>query len=1035
MIGAIVSASMRLRTLVVVVAVIVMTIGFTRLDDMPVDVFPEILPVTVHVQTEALGLSAAEVEQLITVPIEADLLAGTPWVDVMRSESVSGLSSIELVFKRGTNPMHARQMVQERLTQAHALPNVSRPPQMLQPLSSTNRLMLIGLSSKSQSLIEMSVLARWTIRPRLMGVPGVANVAIWGQRERQLQVQVDPARLRDHKISLLDVVKTTGNSLWYSPLSFLEASVAGTGGFIETPNQRLGVRHVLPISVAADLAKVPVEGSTTPLGDVASVVEDHQPLIGDAMNAGGPGLLLVVEKLPGVNTLDVSDDVMEALAALQPGLGGVEFDPTIYNPAGYIRTSMDNVERAVLIVMALLAVLLLALSHNWRAALIGLVTIPLSLVAATLVLFWSGATMNAMVLAGLVIALGVVIGDAVAYTSSMMRRLRNGPGGSISHTLLEALADVRHPLIFATAIVLLAAVPALFVAGTPGALINPLVKAYALAVAASLAVALTVTPALGLLLLQKTQIVRHETAFGAWLRRTGEAMPAGVTQAAFALVVIAGIAGLILLPRLGIPPVPNFKEPDLLVQWDAAPGTSRLAMNRMIDRVSKEIRAVPGVRNVGAHLGRAITSDQVVGIHSSEMWVNLAPGADYEKTVAGVEDVVAGYPGIDGDVLTFLRSRFTESLSKVDEPIVVRLYGQEQHVLRREADKLRQSLASVGGIVDPHVEVESQEPEVEIEVNLAAARTHGVKPGDVRRAAATLLAGIEVGNLFEDQKIFEVVVWGAPQIRHSVAGINDLLIDTPDGGTVRLGDVASVTMVSSPNVIRRENVARTLDIVAGVKGRSVEAVTADVHTKIKAAGFPLEYRAEVIGEFAKQQKSWTRVAVVTLGVAIGIVFILQAASGSWALAIALALTLPLAVGGGILIAALSGTVPSLAAMGGLLTVLGIAVRNSLTLAARYRSLRVEEGMAFAADLVNKGVREEAGPIVTSAILLAAAVLPFAFFGAQPGLEALGPLAMVILGGLVTATLYSLCVVPALYSRFGEGAMPDAVDDEDLGIAV
>ncbi len=1034
MIGSLVSASMRLRALVVVIAVIVMTVGIFRLDDMPLDVFPEILPVTVQIQQEALGLSAAEVEQLITVPLEADLLAGTPWADAMRSESVPGLSSIELTFKPGTDPMVARQVVQERLSQAHANPNVGQPPQMLQPLSSTNRIMMIGLSSKTQSLIEMSVLARWTIRPRLLAVPGVANVAIWGQRERQLQVQVDPARLRERRISLLDVVKTAGNSLWYSPLTFLEASVAGTGGFIETPNQRLGVRHVLPITTAADLAKVPVEGTTIPLDDVATVVEDHQPLIGDAMNANGPGLLLVVEKLPGVNTLDVSDDIQEALAELKPGLGGIEFDPKVYQPATYIRTSIGNVKSALLLAMGLVAVLLLLLSHNWRAALIGLVTIPLSVLAAVLVIVRSGATINAMVMAGLMIALGFVIDDAIVYAHALLRRLRAGPGTSIFRTLLEALADVRRPMMFAAAAILLAAVPVLFMAGTAGALIKPVVMTYGVAILASLAVALTVTPALGMLLLQNTQLVRHESAFSGWLRSWGEGMSPAASRAGIVLVVIAGIAGLFLLTRLTIVPAPNFKEPDLLVKWDAAPGTSRWAMNRMIDRVSRELRSIPGVRNVGAHVGRAILSDQVVGINSSEMWVNLDPKADYEKTVAAVEGVVASYPGVDGDVMTFLRSRFGETLSGVDEPIVVRLYGQGQDVLRREADKLRQSLASVPGVADPHVEVESQEPVVEIEVDLAAANAHGVKPGDVRRAAATLLSGLMVGNLFEEQKIFEVVVWGTPQVRHSVTGIHELLIDTPSGGQVRLGDVASIRVVPAPNVIRRENVARTLDVVADVRGRSVAAVSADVRARLRAANFPLEYRAELLGDYARQQAAWQRIAIATVGVAIGIVFILQAAFGSWPLALALALTLPLAAGGGILAAAL-GTAPSLAAMGGLLTVLGVALRQSVLLVGRYRSLRTREGMGFGPELIQKGIRDHAAPIVITAVATAGAVLPFAIFGAQPGLEVLGPLAVVILGGLVTATLYSLCVVPALYARYGARAMPDAVEEEDLSVAV
>jgi CzcA family heavy metal efflux pump len=1035
MIGSIVSSSLRLRTLVVVVAVIMMTVGVSRLGDMPVDVFPEIMPVTVNVQTEALGLSAAEVEQLITVPIEADLLAGTPWVETMRSESVPGLSSIELTFKRGTNPMHARQVVQERLTQAHALPNVSKPPQMLQPLSSSNRVMMVGLSSKTQSLIEMSVLARWTIRPRLMGIPGVANVAIWGQRERQLQVQVDPKRLSENRVSLLDIVKTTGNSLWYSPLSYLEASVAGTGGFIETPNQRLGVRHVFPIASAADLGKVPVEGTTTPLNQVATVIEDHQPLIGDALNSTGPGLLLVVEKLPGVNTLEVSDDILEALEALKPGLGGIEFDADVYRPANYIRASIGNVGTAFLIALILMAVLFLALTYDWRAALVGLVALPTSLMAALLAVYASGSTINVMVLAGLVIALGVVVDDGIVYVDHFLRRLRKGPGTSIMRTFLEAASDVRGPLIFATVIALLAAVPVLFVAGGTGAMMKSVVTSYGIAVLTSLVVAITLTPALCFLLFQRTQLVRHESRFAGWVRRRAEHLSPALPRAAVALAVVATVAGAVLSPRLKAPPAPMFKEPDLLVQWDATPGTSRSEMNRVLDRVSRELRSIPGVRNVGAHVGRAILSDQVVGINSSEMWVHVDPKADYNTTVAAVEDVISGYPGIDGDVMTFLRSRVGEPLSRVDEPIVVRMFGQDDQVLQREADKLKQSLASIPGLAAARLDVEPQEPVVEIEVDLEAAKKFGVKPGDVRRSAATLLAGIEVGNLFEEQKLFEVVVWGAPHVRHSVGGINDLLIDTPGAGHVRLGDVASVRLTSAPNIIHRENGARSLDISAGVNGRSVDDVAADVRAKIRQASFPLEYRAELIGDFTKREMGWRRVLWASIGAAIGILFLLQAAFGSWRLAFAVLLTLPIALAGGVVAAAVSGVTMSLAAVAGLLTILGIAVRNGVLMVNGYRDLRENEGVGFGPELVTRGTRDRAAAILATTLVTAAAVLPFAILGARPGHEALGPLAVVILGGLATATVYTLCVVPALYARFGANAMVDAVDDTDLGIAV
>ena len=1033
MIGALVASCLRFRPLVITAAAALMVVGAARLQDMPVDVIPEISPVTVQVQTEALGLSAAEVEQLITVPIEADLLTGTPWVDVMRSESVPGLSSIELTFKPGTNPMHARQVVQERLTQAHALPNVSRPPRMLQPLSSTNRVLLIGLSSKTQSLIDLSVLSRWTIRPRLMGVPGVANVAIWGQRERQLQVQVDPKRLAEKNVSLIQIVKTTGNSLWYSPLTFLEASVAGTGGFIETPNQRLGVRHVLPISVAGDLAKVPVEGTSIPLGDVAKVVEDHQPLIGDGLNGEGAGLLLVVEKLPGVNTLQVTREIDKALDALKPGLGGIEFDRDIYRPAGYVRTAMNNVGIALLLSLILVAVALLAMFHNWRAALVGVLTIPVSLMAAILVIYWTGATLNAMVLAGLVIALGVVIDETIVLTESVLTRLRAGSDVSLPRVFLAAVTETHRPLLFATAIVLLALVPVLFVTGAAGALIQPMVLSYAAGVLASLVVAITFTPALGLMLFRSGRTVGEETPFSGWVKGLGERMSPMVPRAALALVIVATLAAVAATPRLRAPIAPEFKESDVMIKWDAEPGTSRAEMTRMIDRVSKELRSVPGVRNVGSHVGRAILSDQVVGVNSSELWVSLDPKADHETAMETIEEVVAGYPGVEAEVTTYLGSRMGEALNTVDEPIIVRVYGQRHDVIRREAEKVRQALAGISGIVDPSVNLDFNEPVVEIEVKLDAAQARGVKPGDVRRAAATLLAGIEVGNLFEEQKMFEVVVWSEPHVRHSLSAIHDLLIDAPGGRHVRLGDVARVRIVPHPNVIERENVARTVDVVAFVKGRSVPAVAADVSDRIRRMSLPLEYRAELQGDYAKQQRALNRMLMAALAAAICILVVLQAALGGWALASAVLLSLPVALAGGALAALTTGSALSVGALAGLLTVFGITVRQAVLLIHRYHALR-KEGRVAGPELVRQGIRDRATPILAAAITTAAAMIPFVVWGSTPGHEIVGPMAIVILGGLITSTVYVMCLVPALYARLGAGVAATAPEDDDLNLA-
>ena len=483
----IVESSMKLRFLIIILAVLLLILGFMQLRQMPVNVFPEIDPPYVEVQTEALGLSAEEVEAFITVPMEADLLNGVAWLDQIYSESVTGLSSILLVFEPGTDPIRARQMVQERLTQAHALPNVSTPPVMMQPLSSTTRAMMVGLSSEELSLIEMGVLARWNIKPRLLGVPGVANVAIWGQRERQLQVQVDPVKLHEHGVTLDQIIETTGEALWVSPLSFLESSSPGTAGWIDTPNQRLSLRHVLPISTAEDLARVAiVEHEDLTLADVTTVVEDHQPLIGDAALTTGPGLILVIEKFPGANTLEVTRGVEKALSDLQPGLQGIEMDTNLYRPANYIETAVANLSTMALIGLVLLALVLLAFYFQWRTALISLLAIPLSLMGAGMVLYLTDATFNMMMLAGMVVALVIIVDDAIVDVENVGQRLRqhheNGGDKSPMFIILDAILETRSPLGFALLIILLAVMPIFFLPGLTGAFFQPLAFSYVLAI-------------------------------------------------------------------------------------------------------------------------------------------------------------------------------------------------------------------------------------------------------------------------------------------------------------------------------------------------------------------------------------------------------------------------------------------------------------------------------------------------------------------------------------------------------------------------
>jgi CzcA family heavy metal efflux pump len=1028
----IVATSLRFRYLVVFAATAVGVVGIGQIRGMPVDVLPEFAPPTVEVRTEALGLSADEVEQFITVPMEQDLLNGVAWLADIQSDSVPGLSSIVLTFEPGTDIIRARQMVAERLTQAAVgLPHVSKPPTMLQPLSSTSRVMMIALSSKTVSLIDMSVLARWTISPRLMGVPGVANVSTWGQRDRELQVLVDPKRLHDKGVSLLQILETTGNAMWVSSLSFVEASTPGTGGFIDTSNQRLGIRHIFPISSPEGLAQVPVEGATSlHLGDVANVVEDHQPLIGDAVTNNGIGLLLVVEKFPGANTLDVTRGVEEALTALEPGLPGIQVDSTIYRPAGFIETALSNVTLLLISAGVLLVLALGAFLFEWRTALISLIAIPLSLMAGGVVLYLRGATLNTMVLAGSVLAVGVVVDDAIIDVENIMRRLRaarrDGSDKSTASIILEASLEVRNASVVATLILLLALVPIFFIGGLAGPFFQALATSYALAVLASLVVALLVTPALCVLLLSAAPLERRESPLARGLQRGYERMLKrllGMPRVALATAALLIVLGLLVVPFLGQSLFPTFKERDLLIRLDATASASRPEMDRIAARMSQELRALPGVRDVGAHVGRAVMSDEIVDVNSSELWVSIDPAAYYEATRAAIQIVVHGYPGLHSQVLTYLNETTNGVLTDANDTITVRVYGDSDDLLRSKADEVKQLLTGVDGVAGPHVQLPVEQPQVEVEVDMAAAQHYGLKPGDVRRAAATLLSGIQVGNLFEEQKVFDVVVWGTPETRHSLSSIRDLLVDTPSGTQVRLGDVARVNIMPGPNVIKHESVKRYRDVSATVRGRDIGAIAADIEQRLHNVSFPLEYHAEVLGGYAQRQADWIRLVGLGVAVAIGIFLLLQAFFASWRLATISFLTLPAALVGGLLALLAAGGVMSLGALVGFFTVFGIAARNGILLISHYQHLERYEGESFGPGLVLRGTRERLVPIVMTALATALVLVPLVIAGDVPGFEIVYPTAVVILGGLVTSTVLNLFILPTLYLRYRPSPAP------------
>jgi Cu/Ag efflux pump CusA len=557
--------------------------------------------------------------------------------------------------------------------------------------------------------------------------------------------------------------------------------------------------------------------------------------------------------------------------------------------------------------------------------------------------------------------------------------------------------------------------------GLSGAFFEPLVLSYAIALVASLVVALTVTPALSLMLLANAPLEHRESPLVKWLQGGYGRVLSRIVEAprkAYATAGILVIAGIVVWPLLGQSLLPSFKERDFLMHWLTKPGTSWPEMNRITIQGSKELRQIEGVRNFGAHIGQALIMDEVVGMYFGENWISVDPSVDYDKTVDKIQETVDGYPGLFRDVLTYLKERIREVLTGTSEAIVVRIYGQDLKLMHDKATEVRDALADIDGVIDLHVELHEEIPQIEIQVDLEKARRYGITPGEVRRAATVIVAGEEAGDIHIANRTYDVQIWAVPEARDSLTDIREMLIDVPGGGHVQLQDVADVRVAPTPNVIEHENLKRRIDVGANVRGRDLGSVYADVKTALSGVEFPHGYYPELLGEYTERQAAQRRMLLAALIAAIGIFLLLQASFGSTRLAFLAFLALPSALIGGVLAALAGGGVISLGSLVGFLTVFGIAARNGILLFNHYQHLERHEGESFGPALVLRGARERLAPIMMTATTTGLALLPLVVAGEIPGNEIEHPMALVILGGLITSTLLNLFIMPVLYLRFG-----------------
>jgi multidrug efflux pump subunit AcrB len=809
-------------------------------------------------------------------------------------------------------------------------------------------------------------------------------VMIYGQRERQLQVEVNQDLLNQKNIQLQDVIRAAGDSLWVSPLTYLRASTPGNGGFIDTPSQRYDIRHVLPISTPSDLAKVVFQagdGSQVTLGDVTKVVEGHQPLIGDGVVNDKPGLMLVVEKLPGASTVEVTQRLDAALADLGPALTGVKVVQNIYRPASLLETAFAAISRWSIATLLAAGLIIAVVMRRPSAVVSGVLSVCASLLISAFVLVLLKQQLNGMMVAGMIAGLGIAFYDVAMMVSPS--RLA-GPSGSPQFTYVPyAALGVGLALI---------CLPVIFFSGAAGALMRPVALAFVVTMACSGLIVHSITPALLALFPSggpANPLSNKTVEYAASLNGNGRKV--------FGILCLIGIVGIAVAVFNPGALVPELRERDVRVQMNMPAGTSYPAMRKIVTEASQKLRAIPGVREVGGEIGRAIQSDRHSRVDTAELWIGLSDGASYEETLAVIDKELAAYPGLHSYPHSYIKSELQSALAKDTNNFTVRVFGPRWNELQEKAIEVRDVMKDVKGLENLTLPVSTQSTNLKIQVDLAKARKLGIKPGDVRRGVATLIAGIEVGSLYEEQRIFEVIVWGSTAARNDQKSLGEIIIDTPTGQKVRLSDVAEVQEVQNPTDIQRTNASRYVNITANLTG-SRQDVEKTVQARLASLGFPLEYHAEVVTDNALANSGFPIVLAEVLAV-LAAAFILEVAVGSW-LATGLALATALvAVGIGALVCQLAGGL-SVGSWLGLASVFALASRQGL---GAVLSTRDSMPAHARADYISTTL------ITTLAVI---AMTFFAFIFGDGGLNVLRPMAVALAAGTVVTAFLSLFVLPS-----------------------
>jgi CzcA family heavy metal efflux pump len=1016
MLATIVRGSLANPRIVTALSLLVALLGVGALLTARLDVFPDFAPPHLLVQAEAPGLDATQVEAMVTRPLE-DLLAGAENVAVVRSTSSQGLAAIQVVFGRDSDPYLQRQVVAERLADASALLPGGAGPPLLSPLSSSMEYLLhFGFTSDRLSPLELRDLIQWSIKPQLLAVPGVAQAQIFGGEARERQLWIDPLKLDAFGVTLDEVA---------------EAARRGTqmtgGGYLETATQRIVLQAQAPGDSLAALEQAVVAtngAASVRIGDIAQVRDGAAPRFGDAIIGGQPGILVETSTQYGANTLEVTRALEHRLQTLVPELArrGVQYHAALLRPASFIESAIAKLRNSLAVGAALVVVLLLVTLRDWRGALISFGAIPVSLLATVWLLSLGGLSLNTMSLGGLVVALGVVVDDAVIDVENVTRRRRGAaPGTKLSALLLEASLEVRRPVFYATAAVAVAFLPILMLSGLQGAFFRPLATAFLLAVALSLLVAMSATPALCAVLMQHYR-PRGEPR---WLRSLKRRQQAAIralaprAPAVLAAILLSGAAGLALLPVLGARLLPDFRENYLIAHAALRPGISLLETSRVGERIAERLAAIGGVRSVAEQIGRAENGQDPDAPNKSEFEIQLDPARTLttEQLEARVRAVFDQFPNQLVEIYSVLAERIGETLSGEVAPFFVSVFGPDLDVDDQVAGQIAALLRQWPQSGTVRLVVPPRQPELQVRLEPARLSLHGLQAADVLATLNAAYHGMVIAQLNQADRTVPVVarIAGAGATPEDV---RDLHLRGRGGALVPLAAVASLDMISARSLIEHEDGLRRQVVVAspttsdqaGFARAAQRGIAA--HVKLPPNVY-LRYGGTAPAQAAAARELlWHSAAALVL-----IVLLLALAFGQSRHVLLVLAALPSTLIGGVAAVALTGGTLSLGAMVGFVALFGMAARNTILLISHYEHLVTVEGEPWALATALRGAEERLTPVLLTALLTALALLPVALQSREPGHEIEGPMAIVILGGLVSSTFVSLVLVPPLAARW------------------